>query len=394
MTDHNCSTETPWETRNLDCNLLAYRLTLDLQTSLRGLLLTPTYPVRTLFGRIRDLVVSIAASCTSRCIVCDEYLGCQISRATSCYDPDCWDSFIFSWPLSVRLSPLLRDPSVLDLLLTLLMGDLELKVPPPGEDPDDYALTVEDMKSAINSFPAMHAGITTADLVGRGRLRDHRRIVLEYVCCLFEGMLVPTPRDSEVPSMSPHQSFLLLNTNLDRQAEYEELQKKHGCSFAAFKGVPPHQLFECVWDGINFKDECYYSNEPAKAAWYIPYRSRTPVDNEPDANNFNTLRGWRNSRYKNIAILLGLQVAGKARWDYGQREAKSPEEEAMVRYLFLLPANIVVNMGQVNEDFLWIFNWVNGSSVMPEMEATYQKIQDGRLIGEVMAEARSNLVSN
>ncbi|KAK7934616.1 hypothetical protein PG985_000111 [Apiospora marii] len=223
MTDHNCTSEIPWETWDMDCNLLAYRLTLDLQTSLKSLVLTPTYPVRALFERIRDLVVSIAASCTSHCIVCNKDLGCQVSRATSCYDPDCWDTFIFSWPLSVRLSPLLRDPSVLDLLLTLLMGDLETKVPPPGENPDDYALTVEDMKAAINSFPAMHAGITTAELIGSDPLWDNRRMVLEYMCYLFEGMLVPTPTDSEVTGMSVHQSFLLLNTNLDRQVEYEEL---------------------------------------------------------------------------------------------------------------------------------------------------------------------------
>ncbi|KAK8112501.1 hypothetical protein PG984_013027 [Apiospora sp. TS-2023a] len=293
------------------------------------------------------------------------------------------------------MSPLLRDPSVLDLLFTIALGELEMKVPRPGEDPDDYPLTVGNMKSTINSFPAMHAGVTTTKLIGRGRLRNNRRIVLEWICYLFEGMLVPTPRCSEVTGMSDHRSFLLLNTNQERQAEFEELQeKKGGFSIAAFKGVPPHQLFECLWDGINFKPECYYSNEPAKATWYIPYRSRRPVDEEPDANNLSVLRGWRNSRYKNIAILLGLQVLGWARWDFAQQEAKSPQEEVMVRYLFFLPAEKVHEMGAVPEQFLMAYNWVYGGCIMPKMVETFQKIEDGRLIQEVLADARSNLPSN
>lgn len=206
ITDHDCTVETPWETRDLDCNILAYRLTLDLQTSLRNLVLTPKYPVRTLFERIRGLVVSIATSCTSRCIICNQDLGCRVSRAMSCENTGCRES-LNAWPLPVRLSPLRRDPSVLDLLLTLAMGELEVKVPPPGKDPDDYPMTVPDMISAVNSFPAMHAGITTSELIGRGRLRNNRRLILVWLCILFEGMLVPTPQDSEVAAMSAHQSL-------------------------------------------------------------------------------------------------------------------------------------------------------------------------------------------
>ncbi|KAK7934614.1 hypothetical protein PG985_000109 [Apiospora marii] len=226
-----------------------------------------------------------------------------------------------------------------------------------------------------------------SDLIGSDAGISGRLNFLEWLCGTFEGMLVPTPRSARIADMPGYGSFLLMNNRADWYAKFDgKLREKgfHQGGTAAFHGAPPHALFSILCDGLRARNGVYYSNEPAHAAWYITWRSFHPTDST-NSNHPRVLQGWKNSGYKNVAILFGVEVAGP-RPKVEKVEDCSLPGEVMVRYLFLIPAEKVEPLRGVDE---WYWqeapykDWlVKGSSIAPQMEAVYQKIHNGRLMQE------------
>ncbi|KAK6858890.1 hypothetical protein PG995_004743 [Apiospora arundinis] len=240
----------------------------------------------------------------------------------------------------------------------------------------------------------MDPGIEFKDLVGTGPERQGRLMILDWLCSTFDGMLVPTPKSAEPAGMSVHRSFILLNTCQARQAAFEKAQREGG-SFnlgsAAFHGAAPHRLFSILRDGLKpGRNVVWYSNEPALAAWYIPYRSNYPFDNGKRVGNPDVLRGWSKSKYKDISILFGVQVVQQEKPVFKETlEAKSHPDQVMVRYLFILPAGRLNALRRIPERYAKRHIWVERSSVASKMEETYQKIHDGGLVREVLEESQS-----
>ncbi|KAK7993221.1 hypothetical protein PG989_006602 [Apiospora arundinis] len=329
------------------------------------------------------MVDSISTSCSTNCIVggqdpnCQGHLKCEISRAMPCANNGCRETFRDwrNWPLAVRFSPLLRDPSVLDLLLTMLKAELDVIPDASDRFQGRYPLTVKLMKRTIDSFPRLDPGIPWLHLIGPDPAGGNRRTILHWLCDKFEGMLVPTPPSAKAHGMpGSGESFLLLIS-----------RKREKGGTAAFHGAPPHALFSIMCDGLKVgpSRHIYYTRQPAHAIWYIAWRSQFRLDTDQGSRKLNypnVLRGWKNSKFKNMVLLFGVEIAGPRPENH---EASSLQKEVMVRYLFLLPADKVQGLEHVGE---WYWenepakNWLDGNLVLDEMEAAYQDFHHGSLM--------------
>lgn len=219
---HDCTSGAPWEARGLDCNFLVYLVEQGLQKLLYA---SATrwwrMPYHTQYAKLVELVTSASESGTSQCVnpSCDKRLRCQVSRPAPC-SQRCrmaWEPV----PLAVRLSPLLRDPPVLDLLCTLAMAELDRTGLGPRLTSGPFPLGPTLMRAALDSLPRREPGVTVGQLLGPGAGRADRELVLAWLSVGFEGMLVPTPASAAVPQMPGPGSLLLLKTHEARQARFQ-----------------------------------------------------------------------------------------------------------------------------------------------------------------------------
>ncbi|KAK7959892.1 uncharacterized protein PG986_004746 [Apiospora aurea] len=232
---------------------------------------------------------------------------------------------------SVRLSPLLRDPAVLDLLFTILYAELEVASTDQyaGEGRYPSGLSAADMMSTIDTFPELCTGVAADQLIGYGPRSSERRMVLEWVCKKFEGILIQTPESAQIRTMPGCRSFIMpsipenyrpvFETKLKELGRYNERDRLFQGGIAAFHGAPPHVLFKILCEGLRHERRIFYSQEPAHSAWYIPWRSFFKTDGGPKFIRPQVLRGWKNSKFKNVAILFGVEVA--------QLREKLPEQQ-------------------------------------------------------------------
>ncbi|KAK8112493.1 hypothetical protein PG984_013019 [Apiospora sp. TS-2023a] len=283
------------------------------------------------------------------------------------------------------------------------MAELDKNHPGRHAVPHDRRLPLEPacMRAALDSLPPMAPGVTASQLVGSGAGSSERERALAWVSATFEGMLVPTPASAAIPQMPGHEkpghgSFLLLNTHVRRQAGFEAQLRRSGLErggggVAAFHGTPPHNLFRILCDGLR-GDPVYYSSEPSVSAWFVSYRARyAPNHAGVRANNPEICRGWRNSRYKDVAVLLGVEVAGPPP-DPQWGEGTAPGHAVLVRHLFLLPEVYVEGSGargRISTFLLWLFyTSVRGGPVADQMSRDFRGIHDGSLVSEIEDEIR------
>lgn len=390
--NHWCLTaESPWEGRGLDCNMLSYFLQPLIQNRICNRLpsVASRRPLSHLKPTMQSLVDAVTDALTSYCGHCGGALQCRVSRPMPCCH-ECRVS-LRAWPLSVRLSPLLRDPSVLDLLLTLLVAQLDVMTPNPDETPNSWPFSPPRMKAIIDTFPSMRLGITMTELVGTDPASHGRFAILDWLCTTFEGMLIPTPGSARIAGMPGYGSFIFLNTHKDRQVAFQTALRRNGYpsgGTAAFHGTPPHCLFSILSDGLKTaRGVVWYSRQPAHSTWYIHWRCQYPIDPAEGGDeviNPNVLRGWKNSRYKNMVPLFGVEVAGER--PEGD-QAKIDQDGAMVRYLFLLPADKL--HGLDDDEFYWRWNdgennWLDGDTVVDQMELAYRNVHNGNLAEEAV----------
>ncbi|KAK7934613.1 hypothetical protein PG985_000108 [Apiospora marii] len=331
---------------------------------------------------------------TTACVHCQRPLGVNVARPTTC-SPECQEGHKDSWPLETRLSPLLRDPSVLDLLLTCLTAQLRaftvgpdvprryVGAPPPL---NDVPFPVDDMLDIINSFPPMVPGVTLDQLLhyGNDSLSCKRREVLEWLCSRFQGMVVPaTPRDQlkfNTPLRNPGDptptSFLLLNTDPETQSKFEQQLKenhKPQGGVAAFHGSPPQNIFNILCDGLKSSaGNVYYSREPTVSIFYT-WRSLSPEQSHIIG------QGWRNSRFRGHGVLLGVEVTKPGIFYGPDHETNSHQDTVMIRHLFVLPPGVE----ETYRDLYGHEYWTQNGSIRSRMETTYSRIHDGRLVREV-----------
>lgn len=148
------TTDRPWQDVVV-CNTASNFLTDALGRELHVLLREQGKEHTTILGKTLAKIKEVAGSDpTKGCIICGAAFGTIIGRPLPCSMESCRQSFM-SWSLETRLSPFLRAPEVLDLLLTLLYAHLGQ---PRPEYPDRVrnmmpGFTDAELITTISSFP-------------------------------------------------------------------------------------------------------------------------------------------------------------------------------------------------------------------------------------------------
>ncbi|KAK7993220.1 Alpha/beta hydrolase fold-1 [Apiospora arundinis] len=145
---------------------------------------------------------------------------------------------------------------------------------------------------------------------------------------------------------------------------------------AAFHGASLHNAFNILCDGANQHrnpgGKIFYSKEPSVAAFYA-WRSLSPEQSQISG------QGWTNSMFKCHSMMFGLEVAEQAEFYGVDHEANSHQERLMVHHIFALsPA-----AEETYRDVYGHKYWVQNRSPRPQMEETFRRIHDGRLLREV-----------
>ncbi|KAK7934611.1 hypothetical protein PG985_000106 [Apiospora marii] len=387
---------------NFFTHLLAEGLQNVLQGQEESLRVTPAVNIRNL---LIWLAQEASSHVTKRCIIssesCRPSLGFTAARPIAC-SPKCRKEFE-KWPLVVRISPLLRDPSVLDLLLTCLTAQLRSLVleakysynhpfanftPPLVDCPYD----AEIMLKIINSFPMMDPSASLDGIARRGWSgSESRRTVLSWLCSRFEGMMIPTPPKDEAVFHMPlpnkmrivPSTFLLLNTNVDRQVAFKNQLAKHrqDAGGAAFHGTPPQTAFTILCEGLKQNaftgDNVYYSDDPLVSTYYMWARGHPDYLRAISA-------GWKNSRFRGHQVLFGVEYAGLNKRFPGNEE-NSHQDTLMVRQLFLFPA---AAEGAYRGTY-GRADWAQRYSVRPTMEKAFRRVHNGDLIRDILEEKRT-----
>ncbi|KAK8112494.1 hypothetical protein PG984_013020 [Apiospora sp. TS-2023a] len=371
---------------------------------------------------IRNRIIRVAREAnrvaTTCCIQCEKPLpfGTTVARPVACSSA-CQTSYD-CWPLEVRLSPLLLDPSVIDILFncvvaqaTALLHETQLnpsgKSTPPLDGFDDNDKVAELIR-ILDTFPAMTPGITLQDIVNFGDEGEERRKVLDWLCRTFQGMIVPTPISDRVEFRMPitgekfvPQSFLLLNANLQRQTAFnkshedqqimEELVRLPGDTqesktSAVFHGTPAQNVFSILCDGmkksVNEIGDVWYACDPFCSTYYL-------WKGVPEKGSQQLGRSWKNSMFKNQQLLFGLEIVGQTGLE-AWYAARCEQKKIMVRHLFVIPTKWEDSLRNVPcGDTDWARDYIR-----PQMERTFARIQDGSLIRDVHGEATTSQGAN
>ncbi|KAK7995769.1 hypothetical protein PG991_015236 [Apiospora marii] len=411
------STACPWDDRaaRLSCipdtNFLAHLMAKALHQQLRSGEQRLRESLRkTRVEEIRSDLIHIAREAsnyvTTCCIVCGKPLGFTAARPIAC-SVQCQDEFQ-KWPLNVRLSPLLRDPSMIDLLLTCLNAQLKAimdpdlhpfgdRDPPPLPEFPDPARTC----LVLDTFPPMTPGITLKSIIDSGDMGNERCKVLDWLCSRFQGMIVSAPVTDQVTFVIPERAqpphpklkpktYILMNTNAPRHKQFEDQLAKcnqGGIGSAAFHGSPAQNVLNILCGGLRENPSerrlVWYSGDPFISTYYMSRGVRR--DRGPQL-----YRSWGNSMFMNQQILFGVEIAGPVDLESeGGEECR--QERIMVRHLFVIPTSTLepVRKAELDREDGKKDGKLQGGdkawarrNIRPQMEATFAHIHNGSLIKE------------
>ena len=335
---------------------------------------------------------------TTTCIICGKGLFCKVYRPMPC-SSGCRQRFA-AIPLATRLSPFLQDPPALDLLLCCLASSTydqtespkssaygKLRPNPSFETnlPPTFPVAKEKLHNVLDSFPPISSNVTLSKLLGTGEYRAERRALLCWLSREFDGTLVSAPAAAIVPGLpGKSRQFLLLNTNLNRQAAFEErlCATKIESGTPAFHGTATDNVFKIPQEGLRESgslETVYYSNEASTSLKYAIRRSDT---------RRQALTSCKNSACKDQMVLFGVEVALKSiRFTgYGEHyEHNSAQERVMIRHLFLFPP-VIDSTSYVEQRFCYY-----GTSVESEgeglfrskMRQIYAQIKSGEIVKQI-----------
>lgn len=339
---------------------------------------------------------------TTCCIICGELLGFIAARPIAC-SAQC-QVHLRKWPLNVRISPLLRDPSVIDLLLTCFRAQLQAimdrdlhplgtRNPPPlSEFPSPPTTCL-----VLDTFPPLTPGITFHDILNCGDKKNERGKILDWLCSRFQGMIIPAPESDQATFLIPKrarppqpklklETYILMNTNAQRQRQFDgQLARcnQGGIGSAAFHGSPAQNVLSILCEGLRKSSSqdglVWYSGDPFISTYYM---SR----GVPRDRGRRLYRSWQNSMFKDQQILFGCEIAGPVDLE-SERGEECRQEMAMIRHLFLIPTSTLVPIRKSDSggndgtlrggDKVWARD-----EIRPQMMATFARIHDGSLIRE------------
>ncbi|KAI1156386.1 hypothetical protein F4825DRAFT_475521 [Nemania diffusa] len=242
-----------------------------------------------------------------------------------------------------KLCSTLPKPDVLDFLLCCVHAAVEVDEFDPKFVkwhvlPTDFPLDPSTVHEVTDSFPAFHHCTTISDLIGTENLRAERCILLMWLATTFQCQIFAAQGDLYVPGIPSLMQFIQLSSETWRHHDFENLvaAKCGKGGRAAFHGTAAINLLNILCRGLKARNKLvYYAADPELSLNYIYFRSQLY-----NKKSMGIMKGWENSAFQNVAVLLGVEVATtKVDWSLlnGYCMGKCSTDEVAVRHLFLIP---------------------------------------------------------
>ncbi|KAK7712837.1 hypothetical protein SLS64_000790 [Diaporthe eres] len=239
----------------------------------------------TIYDRAFELIKSDP---TERCLICGKLYEVKVYTPTACLG-ECMKK-LEEWPLRARLSHLLSDTKVLDIMLCCIYTAVRGQQVCPDQYGTESSLLVDcplklpKIRPTIDSFPEISDELGMHQLVNSGDTRiasSQKRHLLSWLALRLRGCIVSLPHDAEFFMQEPY----------DVEAA----------------GV-------------------YYSDDPGYSYSYT----------ERDI----PLQAWKRSQFfgQGWSVLFGLEVALSQIPFAGNEHSTRRESTLMIRYIFLLPS--------------------------------------------------------
>lgn len=263
------------------------------------------------------------------------------------------------WPLRARLSHLLSDFKTLDFLLCSIYtaADGQRQVPNLYLTKDsllvDCPLKLFQIQPTIDSFPRLSDKLGISNLLksGSDQLWKSRKQLLSWLSIRVRGCMVSLKPGTEFfaggKDLERCHQFMLLNSVLERHANFVRNVRQVGVGSVAFHGCKASRAFNILTDALrNMWGKSYvksdrgifFSNNPSYSYSYSAY-ARYPE---------GLFRAWKESSFggRSWAVVFGLEVAMSRITFRGQECSTLDEGLLAIRYVFLIPIGDLAWVGQ------------------------------------------------
>lgn len=328
---------------NNPCSPRSTILTCVLSRELFGLVgLRGCRDLETIYDRAFELIKSDP---TKRCLICGKQYEVKVYTPTACLGR-CMDT-LNQWPLRARLSHLLSDTKVLDLMLCCIYTAVN------GQEAcrDQYKtkssllvdcpLKLEKIQPAIDSFPKISDELGMHQLVSSEKMqtRSSQRQLLSWLALRLRGCIVSLTHDADFfmqgKGLEGSHQFMLLNSRLERQQAFMKKVIKVAQGSVAFHGARAPRAFNIMTDALRNMIKEPYDIEEA-GIFYSDNPGYSYTYTERDI----PLKAWKRSQFsgQGWSVLFGLEVALSEIPFACNEHSTSRESTLMIRYIFLLPS--------------------------------------------------------
>ncbi|KAI0474451.1 hypothetical protein F4859DRAFT_514983 [Xylaria cf. heliscus] len=287
-----------------------------------------------------------------------------------------------------QLCSTLPDPEVLDFLLACVHAAVQAK----GYDPTyvewftlpgTFPLRPSTVHTVVDSFPPLSHTSTILDLMGTEKLQYERYILLKWLDQYFRCQIIPAKGVLCVQEIPSSRQFIQLSSETLHQVGFRKWMKlgqlENGQ--AGFHGTPPINLLGILYEGLKARiDTVSYASHPELALQYIHFKGAYYNDITP-----GIMKGWKNSAFKDVVVLLGVEIAKKKiEWTPFDRyySSKCFQSEIAVRYLFIMPRDVLKSSVEQHRKGMRGAVIPNGYQAREMMEDGYQQLHKGNQQGE------------
>ncbi|KAI0438124.1 hypothetical protein F4803DRAFT_555321 [Xylaria telfairii] len=282
-----------------------------------------------------------------------------------------------------KLCSTLPDPEVLDFLLLCVHAAVQ------GEDhhpayiewfalPRTFPLQPSAVHEVIDSFPALNHTSTISNLMGTENLQNERYIILQWLDQYFRDQIIPADDVLHIPDIPSLKQFIQLDSESSHQAEFMKLMELRHLEMgqAGFHGTPAINLLNILYKGLVARvDTVSYASHPELAIQFIYHKGAYYNNVSP-----GIMKGWKNSAFKNVIVLLGVEIAKKdIEWIPFDRyyKGRSFQSEVAVRQLFVIPGSVLNNSVERHRKGEREAVIPYGSRAKTKMEHVYRCIRRG-----------------
>ncbi|KAI1756423.1 hypothetical protein F4782DRAFT_526978 [Xylaria castorea] len=282
-----------------------------------------------------------------------------------------------------QLCSTLPDPEVLDFLLACVHAAVQVKDYDPTYVewfalPISFPLQPSAVHEVVDSFPPLNHTSTILDLIGAEDLRCERYTILKWLDQYFRGQIIPVEGVLHVPEIPSSKQFIQLSSEISHQVGFMDLMKARCLESgrAGFHGTPAINLLNVLYEGLKARvNAVSYASHPELAIQYIHYKGAYYNDVSP-----GIMKGWKNSAFKNIMVLLGVEIAREdIEWISFDRyhSGKCFQSEIAVRHLFVMPRDMLKSSVEKHGKGMRGVVIPHGSQARASMEGVYQYIRRG-----------------